>query len=54
MNMMKVAQDNPKINGSELNTKIVKHRKQPHATLAIYPSSSAQHQHHWKDDDYYL
>jgi hypothetical protein len=22
--------------------------------LAIYTSSSAPHQHHWKDDDYYL
>jgi hypothetical protein len=50
MNIMKVAQDIQKHSG-ELNIKLEDIVDNYMLALAIYTSSSAQHQHHWKDDD---
>ena len=49
----KIAQDIPRHSG-ELNIKVEDTVNNHTLALAIYTSSSAPHQYHWKDDDYYL
>jgi hypothetical protein len=49
----KVVQDIQRHSG-ELNIKLEDIVDNHMLALVIYTSSSATHQHHWKDDDYYL
>jgi hypothetical protein len=49
----KIAQDIQRHRG-ELNIKLEDTVDNHMLALFIYTSSSAPHQHHWKDDDHYL